>query len=262
MKTTHKIVRWKSDWGEFFVAEREPVVENGHTRYTATWTCYSSYGTFGHHWYSMGESFAKFIQDVEQGYLLSKISTRVANEKKTFQSIKRAILENRREKRITKEVARDAMEAVRGIENEGHGAEASAVLIYHDHDIGKAEIEWSDLSTMEHPTQSILFAERIWPEFVKEMAAEICEPATTTMANYTDPVNFTKTNQYGCGPNDEDDVYTVEEFRERCQNKSFVDYDGYGHPVRDKLADESIYIYPSRTEEIPKDATHIVWFNR
>jgi len=82
------------------------------------------------------------------------------------------------------------------------------------------------------------------------------------MSNYTEPVTFTKTNQYGCGPDDEDDVYTVEEFCERCNSGAFVDYDGYGHPVRDGLADESFFVWPSHAAEIPKDATHIVWFNR
>ena len=32
------------------------------------------------------------------------------------------------------------------------------------------------------------------------------------MANYTDKVRFTSTGNYGCGPEGEDDVYTVEEF--------------------------------------------------
>ena len=80
--------------------------------------------------------------------------------------------------------------------------------------------------------------------------------------SYTEKVNFTKTGQYGCGPDNEDDVYTVEEFKAYCENGSFIDYDGYGHPVKDKLADESINIKPSKLENIPENATHIIWFNR
>jgi hypothetical protein len=80
--------------------------------------------------------------------------------------------------------------------------------------------------------------------------------------SYTEPVSFSSTNNYGCGPEDEDDVYTVEEFKHRCERRSFVDYDGFGHPVKDGKADESIFIYPSKVSEIPSDATHIVWFNR
>lgn len=80
--------------------------------------------------------------------------------------------------------------------------------------------------------------------------------------SYTRPVKFTSTNNYGCGPDDEDDVYTVEEFTEQCTSGAFVDYDGFGYPVKDSLADVEIYIYPSGLDQIPEDATHIVWFNK
>ena len=79
---------------------------------------------------------------------------------------------------------------------------------------------------------------------------------------YSEPVKFTKTGQYGCGPANEDDVYTVEEFKQCCHDHAFIDYDGFGHPVKDGLADESITIKPSRLGLIPNDATHIVWYNR
>lgn len=79
---------------------------------------------------------------------------------------------------------------------------------------------------------------------------------------YTREVKFSGTGRYGCGPDDEDDVYTVEEFRKFCAGGMFIDYDGYGHPVKDGKADESIEICPSRVSSIPKDATHIVWFNK
>lgn len=78
---------------------------------------------------------------------------------------------------------------------------------------------------------------------------------------YTRPVSFTKTNQYGSG--DDDDVYTVEEFMEHVKYNSFIDYDGHGHPAKDNLEDQSIYITPSRCPDcIPEDATHIVWYNK
>ena len=79
---------------------------------------------------------------------------------------------------------------------------------------------------------------------------------------YNKPVNFTATGKYGCGPKNEDDVYTVKEFLQMCEKGSFIDYDGFGHPVKDNMADGGVCIKPSRVEMIPKDATHIVWFNR
>jgi hypothetical protein len=79
---------------------------------------------------------------------------------------------------------------------------------------------------------------------------------------YTDPVKFSSTNNYGCGKEDEDDVYTVEEFREHVKSGSFIDYDGHGRPVKDGMADRTMIIQPSTVDEIPEDATHIVWYNR
>lgn len=79
---------------------------------------------------------------------------------------------------------------------------------------------------------------------------------------YNEPVNFTKTGQYGCGPKDEDDVYTVDEFRDLCKRHMFIDYDGFGHPVRDRMADPEKIVKPSLLGLIPADATHIVWYNR
>jgi hypothetical protein len=80
---------------------------------------------------------------------------------------------------------------------------------------------------------------------------------------YNKLVTFSVTNTYGNRPEGEDDVYTVDEFLSRCDNGSFIDYDGYGHPVKDKFYDETIYVKSSNVlTTIPKDATHIVWYNR
>ncbi len=79
---------------------------------------------------------------------------------------------------------------------------------------------------------------------------------------YTKPVSFTATGRYGCGPPEEDDVYTVDEFRRNVSCGAFVDYDGFGYPVKNSMANPTIVIQPSRLDRIPPDATHIVWFNR
>ena len=79
---------------------------------------------------------------------------------------------------------------------------------------------------------------------------------------YDTPVKSTVTGQYGCEQEDEDCVIIIEEFIAQVKMGAFIDYDGFGYPVKDKLADESIVIKPSRIDQIPKDATHIVWYNR
>ena len=58
------------------------------------------------------------------------------------------------------------------------------------------------------------------------------------------------------------DLLTIEDFIESCESRLFIDYDGFGYPVKGGLADESRVIKPSRRESIPKDATHIIWYNR
>ena len=78
---------------------------------------------------------------------------------------------------------------------------------------------------------------------------------------YNEQVKFSSTGTYGCGPEDEDDVYTVEEFRVLCECGAFIDYDGFGHPVKNGYADTQIMVKPSKMN-IPNDATHIVWYNR
>lgn len=58
------------------------------------------------------------------------------------------------------------------------------------------------------------------------------------------------------------DLMTVKDFRDACKVGAFIDYDGFGHPVkRGKMAGE-ITVIPSKVDEIPEDATHIIWFNR
>lgn len=81
--------------------------------------------------------------------------------------------------------------------------------------------------------------------------------------SYRDPVTFSVTGTYGNAEHpDEDDVYTVEEFKQFCADGMFIDYDGFGEPVKDKLADPDIWIKPSQLHLIPADATHIVWYNK
>lgn len=79
---------------------------------------------------------------------------------------------------------------------------------------------------------------------------------------YTEPVKFSSTNNYGSGQHDDDDVYTVDEFREQVRTGGFIDYDGHGYPVKGNMADRNRVIRPSTVDSIPSDATHIVWFNR
>lgn len=54
---------------------------------------------------------------------------------------------------------------------------------------------------------------------------------------------------------------TVKEFVASVEVNAFIDYDGFGYPVKNNKHNGQV-ILPSRVDEIPKDTTHIVWFNR
>jgi hypothetical protein len=74
------------------------------------------------------------------------------------------------------------------------------------------------------------------------------------MANYTEEI------KYG-------DVMTIQEFVEDVEGGMFIDYDGFGHPVKDGLQDPDITIYPSQVQPatiglVFGDATHVCWYNR
>jgi hypothetical protein len=61
------------------------------------------------------------------------------------------------------------------------------------------------------------------------------------------------------------DHYTLEEFVKRCQDGSFIDYDGYGnYATKTEMFDK--IVYPSDVTKKnfkPKpEFTHVVWFNR
>jgi len=60
----------------------------------------------------------------------------------------------------------------------------------------------------------------------------------------------------------DDDIMTVEDFKTAVAMGAFMDCDGFGYPSRDNLADDDIWIKPSKLEDIPEDATHIVWHNK
>ena len=57
------------------------------------------------------------------------------------------------------------------------------------------------------------------------------------------------------------ELFTVKEFLDDCESGGFIDYDGYGNPVKDGLLME-MPICPSQRDQIPTSATHILWYNR
>lgn len=57
-------------------------------------------------------------------------------------------------------------------------------------------------------------------------------------------------------------VLTIEEYLKECKMGMIIDYDGFGNPVKEGKCSR-VNVYPSRKgKDIPKDATHVIWYNR
>ena len=64
---------------------------------------------------------------------------------------------------------------------------------------------------------------------------------------------------------DSADLLTAKDFKNAVKYGMFIDYDGYGRPVKEingVLLCTRETICPSRIKEFPEDATHIEWYNR
>ena len=57
------------------------------------------------------------------------------------------------------------------------------------------------------------------------------------------------------------ELMTVDDWVACCESGGFIDYDGHGYPVRNGKC-SNVLLKPSIRHLIPKDATHIEWFNR
>ncbi len=170
--TTVIDVRHKGEWGTFFVREW-PVIprEDGKGfNASAEWVCNSTFGVYGHYWSSMGGPFADFIGDISTDYLLSKIGREITDSDKAAKELRRLVLEQRRERSITKDVARDALDDIEAILSDYSG-DAACHEFYQSDALSKCHIEWCDLSCKEWCGQSLGFARTLWPEFVKQFCA-------------------------------------------------------------------------------------------
>ena len=56
---------------------------------------------------------------------------------------------------------------------------------------------------------------------------------------------------------EDEDIYTVQEFIEMCEDGTLIDSDGFGSPIKNGYLDPGHFIIPSRREMIPADVTHI-----
>jgi hypothetical protein len=163
------IVRDDYDYGEFFVRESDVVARPDGRGFdaSATWSCVSSYGMYGHHWSSMGEPFAEFVRGVDDDdYLLGKIAHKVQRDSSAIvASITRLIAERVATGACTPDVAGEAATAMGSLEDE-HSGDVLCHEIYMCEEVSATGIDLCDAETQEWDPQAVAFVKRLWPKFV------------------------------------------------------------------------------------------------
>lgn len=172
MNQLYITVKHEHEYGEFFVSEREPQPRSdGHLRYSATWVCYSSFGTYGHHWSDMGSPFSEFICQVDEHYLLGKIASKHTSPSKTLVSVREELARLLSDGECTEEAYTEAAEAVETIEAEDSG-EFLIAHLYECSELSECGFDWHDIETQEFDPQAVGFAKKLWPKFVEAVNAQ------------------------------------------------------------------------------------------
>lgn len=155
------------EWGEFFVREHPVVTDSSGTRYSATFTCNTSFGVYGYHWSSMGLPFPEFAAKIGSDYLLGKIGgERKPSAKLIVTGVKKQILTQRYEGQINAEDAREAWEFVDECDA-FYGDQEIGAMIYSGMPDG-VEINF-EFSHTEYDMAAQIFVEKLWPLFVREL---------------------------------------------------------------------------------------------
>lgn len=63
------------------------------------------------------------------------------------------------------------------------------------------------------------------------------------------------------------DVYSIKEYRQYVQDRSFIDYDGFCQPViisinPIKMTPVGGLFDPSEIDQMPPETTHVIWYNK
>lgn len=155
-------VREKGEWARFFWTEGKNADRN---TFWACWTAYTSFGTYGHYWSDMGSEFVDFIQNVDSGYLLAKISRTEFSTEAFDKWLRREIFTSG----VANEIKNKALQAWKEIrdEHEHFSAAAIPVLVQESPAINEIGIDWSECRSRDYPRDARRFAIEMWPAFAK-----------------------------------------------------------------------------------------------
>lgn len=138
----------------------------------------SDYGDYSYIWTAFGPCFKKFLIGCDRSYLLGKLGMNKPKEfdnKKTYERIKRDIIEKRREKEISAETAAEAWRQVKYILEFKDEHEYQQFIMGLDQNIyGDIYLSLIDIPcAMEYSYCLRFFLDNCWKQFIKILKEEI-----------------------------------------------------------------------------------------
>lgn len=129
---------------------------------------FSDYGSYSYWWGSTGiDDFRSFLLDVDDGYLLDKISPgEEYDPTETAKSIKQAIIRRRREMSLNAADARTEWDLA-------CSADFGSELGFADWGRDTNFADWYEYASRRKSPQAVAFTERVWPLFCAALRAEM-----------------------------------------------------------------------------------------
>lgn len=182
-KDTAEIYRIRSNGGEWATIALTNYESHGESgmRYGGEIMILSTFGNFAYHWSHCGVPFKQSLQKMDFSYFMNKAhgpNYRIYDGPGTFQYLLTRVFNLRREGQLTKQEARDLYIAFKASRDEAETSLNDFVrVVLEETEILPAKKqryfeEPYEYEVQRQDPQLLGFWKEIWPEFVKELAAE------------------------------------------------------------------------------------------
>lgn len=153
------------DWAVFTIDE------------TGIFQCHSSFGGYSYHWNAFGDSFKKFLTEIDSYYLLNKTAKQDYFDLGKYQEkVKPVIVKLRKERELSKDEARELWEFVDNLDY-GNSYDLVCNEIFENEILSKVysgDVYYSDFAPeRDYSPNAEAFAHNIFPKFVEILKAEI-----------------------------------------------------------------------------------------
>lgn len=139
--------------------------------------CYTDYGNYNYAWPHHGEKYPlHFLQKISFDYAMTKFlgGRKEFDAERTALSMKRHVLEYRRDEAYTAEEAREMWDAIKEAEDEpGEGF----MYVIRDGAFAQHNADWWEMPVYRFPNDARGFWDHIWRPLMEHIKAEETEPA-------------------------------------------------------------------------------------